>query len=325
MSAQPPAGPPRLAAARVRRSRSAPVPLAFNLLARGLLPCTRTRLQNRAEPATGRTLPLAPADAPVQFRPDLWVLQLRRPLHLLRRHVGRGLAAPGHLLCLTSPPPLARRGGDPGAAASGPRGRRFGRCCCLFTREGVLDAMLLADKLLPNPPLLLLCSRARASAARTSAPCSSRLPLEQSSPRPSAPCYSSWRAAPARPRSYSFSSCCRTRGPSFPRSPRPCRAAVPPAHAGLRATTGRPRGRKPWALPPLARGRSAPGAAAPTQARRTARIHAGLKRAEGGRQGKTPRKRRRRWGKRKDAKERENREEGEMEFSQGLVRKFRKL
>jgi hypothetical protein len=215
MSAQPPAGPPRLAAAPVRRSRSAPAPLALNLLARGLLPCTRTHLRNRAEPAAGRTLPLTPADTPVQFRPDLRVLQLRRPLHLLRRHVGRGPAVPGHLLCLTSPPPLARRGGDPGAAAAGPRGRRFGRCCCLFAREEVLDAMLLADKLLPNPPLLLLCSRTRASAARTSAPCSSRLPLEQSSPRPSAPCYSTWRAAPARPRSYSSSSCCRTRaGPA---------------------------------------------------------------------------------------------------------------
>jgi hypothetical protein len=74
MSAQPPAGPPRLAAAPVHRSRLAPTSLALNLLARGLLPCTRTRLQNRAEPATCRTLPLAPADAPVQFRPDLRVM-----------------------------------------------------------------------------------------------------------------------------------------------------------------------------------------------------------------------------------------------------------
>jgi hypothetical protein len=140
ISAQPPAGPPSLAAAPVRRSRPAPAPLAFNLLARGLLPCTRTRLRNRAKPATGRTLPLAPVDAPVRFRPDLRVLQLRRPLHLLRRHEGRGPAAPGHLLCLTSPPPLARRGGDPCATTAGPRGRRFGRSYCLLAREGVLGA-----------------------------------------------------------------------------------------------------------------------------------------------------------------------------------------
>jgi hypothetical protein len=69
-----------------RRSRSAFTPLALNLLARGLLPCTRTRLWNRAELATGRTLPLASADAPVQIRSDLRVLQLCRPLYLLRRH-----------------------------------------------------------------------------------------------------------------------------------------------------------------------------------------------------------------------------------------------
>jgi hypothetical protein len=95
MSAQPPAGPLRLAVAPVRRSRSTPTPLALNLLARGLLPRPRTRLRNRAEPATGRTLPLASADVPVQFRPDLRVLQLRRPLHLLRRHQGRPTTAAG--------------------------------------------------------------------------------------------------------------------------------------------------------------------------------------------------------------------------------------
>jgi hypothetical protein len=40
---------------------------------------------SRVEPATGRTLPLALANAPVQFRSVLWVLQLRRSLHVLRR------------------------------------------------------------------------------------------------------------------------------------------------------------------------------------------------------------------------------------------------
>jgi hypothetical protein len=38
---------------------------------------------NRAGPATGRTLPLAPADVLVQIRPDLRVLQLHCPFHLL--------------------------------------------------------------------------------------------------------------------------------------------------------------------------------------------------------------------------------------------------
>jgi hypothetical protein len=56
------------------------------LLARRQLPYTRTRLRNRAKSATGKTLAFALANAPVQFRSDLQVLQLRRPLHLLRRH-----------------------------------------------------------------------------------------------------------------------------------------------------------------------------------------------------------------------------------------------
>jgi hypothetical protein len=43
----------------------------------------------------GRTLPHALADAPVQFRLNLRVLQLRRPLHLLRCHLGRGLPTTG--------------------------------------------------------------------------------------------------------------------------------------------------------------------------------------------------------------------------------------
>jgi hypothetical protein len=53
-----------LVASPVRCSRFALTPLALNLLARDLLPCTRPRLRNQAEPATGKTLPLALANAP---------------------------------------------------------------------------------------------------------------------------------------------------------------------------------------------------------------------------------------------------------------------
>jgi hypothetical protein len=83
MPAQLPAGPPCLVTFLVRCSCFAPVSLALNLLVRGLLRCMRTRLRNRAEPATGKTLSLAIANAPIQFRSDLRVLQLRRPFHLL--------------------------------------------------------------------------------------------------------------------------------------------------------------------------------------------------------------------------------------------------
>jgi hypothetical protein len=50
----------------------------------GLLSCTHTRLLNRAEPATNIIIPLALANVPVRFCSVLWVLQLRRPLHLLQ-------------------------------------------------------------------------------------------------------------------------------------------------------------------------------------------------------------------------------------------------
>jgi hypothetical protein len=66
------AGPPCLVVSPVCCSRSTLTPLALNLLARDLLPCTRTRLRNQVEPATGETLPLALTNA-----------QLRRPFHLL--------------------------------------------------------------------------------------------------------------------------------------------------------------------------------------------------------------------------------------------------
>jgi hypothetical protein len=54
-----------------RRSRFASTPSASNLLVRGPLLCIRTRLQKRAESATGRTLSLASADVLVQIRTNL--------------------------------------------------------------------------------------------------------------------------------------------------------------------------------------------------------------------------------------------------------------
>jgi hypothetical protein len=53
------------------RSHFASTPSASNLLARGLLFCIHTRLQKRAELATGRTLSLASTDMLVQIRSDL--------------------------------------------------------------------------------------------------------------------------------------------------------------------------------------------------------------------------------------------------------------
>jgi hypothetical protein len=91
----PPAGPPRLVASPVRHFYPAPASMTPSLHARGRLPCIRTRLRNRAEPATGRTLLLVLADTPVQFRSDLRVLQLRRPFHLLRHHQDRSTTAAG--------------------------------------------------------------------------------------------------------------------------------------------------------------------------------------------------------------------------------------
>jgi hypothetical protein len=57
-----------------RCSHSASIPTAPNLLARGLLLSIRTRLRKRTELATGKTLPFALANEPVQFRSDLRIL-----------------------------------------------------------------------------------------------------------------------------------------------------------------------------------------------------------------------------------------------------------
>jgi hypothetical protein len=74
-----------------RRSRSASTPSTSNLLARGPLLCTRTRLQKRAESATGRTLSLASADMLVQIHSDLRL---------------RFAAFPPARRAITVPPPL---------------------------------------------------------------------------------------------------------------------------------------------------------------------------------------------------------------------------
>jgi hypothetical protein len=82
-----------------RRSCFASTPTAPNLLVRGLLLCMRPRLRKRAEPATGRTLSLASADALVQIRPDLR-LRFAAPHSPLCLREDRGLLAPGHLQIL---------------------------------------------------------------------------------------------------------------------------------------------------------------------------------------------------------------------------------
>jgi hypothetical protein len=327
MSAQPPAGPPRLAAAPVRRSRFAPASLALNLLARGLLPCTCTRLRNRAEPANGRTLPLAPADAPVQFRPDRLVPLLSFSFRARR---ATSIAA------------------SPSVASAAPR-----RALDVVEPwKEALDAMLLAEKLLPNPPLLLLYSLAHASAARTSTPCSSRLPPEQSSPRPSAPCYSSWRTALARPRRYSVRLLLPdphlglarphlhrrledlTHGAHRPAARRRslARACAAPAHARAACALG-PR-RASAARAPPRRARCSTRACVPAHSRRP--LGEGSPRApparpapsppapppgaaprEGGR-GKLPDRAAAGGGETKDAKEKKNRGEGEKGFPKDL-------
>jgi hypothetical protein len=85
-----------------RRSHSASTPSASNLFARGLLLCIRTRLQKRAESATGRTLSLASADVLVQIRLDLR-LHFAAPYSPPCLREDRGLLAPGHFQILHKP------------------------------------------------------------------------------------------------------------------------------------------------------------------------------------------------------------------------------
>jgi hypothetical protein len=108
-----------------RRFRSAFTPSASNLLARGLLLCIRTRLQKRAESATGRTLSLASADVLVQIRSDLRLRFAAFPPARLAKSVAASLsvasAAPRRALDVVEP------------------------------WKEALDVMLFADQLLSNP------------------------------------------------------------------------------------------------------------------------------------------------------------------------------
>jgi hypothetical protein len=107
------------------RFRSASIPSASNLLARGLLLCIRTRLQKRTESATGRTLSLASADVPVQIRSDLRLRFAAFPPARLAKSVTASLsvasAAPRRALDVVEP------------------------------WKEALDIMLFADQLLSNP------------------------------------------------------------------------------------------------------------------------------------------------------------------------------
>jgi hypothetical protein len=159
----------------------APVSTAPSLHARGPLPCTRIRLRKRAESATGRTFRSHPRTRQSNSaRTSAFAL----PLLLLAR-LAKSVAAS---LSVASAAP--RRALD-----------------VVEPWKETLDAMLFAGKLLPNPPLLLLCSLACASAIRTSAPRYSSsccwtharfgLATSQVPPRPSLPNYR--RARPRCP------------------------------------------------------------------------------------------------------------------------------
>jgi hypothetical protein len=73
-----------------------------------------------------------------------------------------------------------------------------------------LDAMLFADKLLPNPPLLLLCSLARASAARTSTRRYSSASAAGPALAPALPRLSAICARPCRVRPWPVSRVCHS-------------------------------------------------------------------------------------------------------------------
>jgi hypothetical protein len=135
-----------LVASPVRYSCSAPAPLALNLPAHGLLPCTHTRLRNRAESATDRTLSLASADALVQIRSDLRL---------------RFAAFPPARFAITALPPS--RGPRPACTRVVPS------VAFSSTASGVLYARLYCSR--ANPPatvaLQLLPHRARPSCTST--------------------------------------------------------------------------------------------------------------------------------------------------------------
>jgi hypothetical protein len=196
--------------------------------------------------------------------------------------------------------------------------------------------MLLADKLLPNPPLLLLCSCARASAARTSAPCYSSSsccrtctgPASHARPGLAAPLLRTPepRASLARAASDPFAS---ARTKARPHRGRALRGRMRQATAvrGLAAPrAGLPRAAAPH-LHPRARAcalqHREPRARSSTAS--PARIHADSKRAEGGRQGGNPQREAPPVGKKKGRQREEEQRGRRNRISQGLMRKFIKL
>jgi hypothetical protein len=193
----------------------------------GLL--SRTRLLNRVESATDKTLPLALANTPVQFRSDLRVLQLRRPLHTSS-------------LCTSSPcmvillPPVA----EPALASALPRRRSLHDRPCQGTTVRDLVALRAGLSRAATLHLRPRTPEPRASLARIALlltrlkpPCTSLLapgrspPLESCScthtltPPASAPCLlQPCRVVPAHPRSSAHfalpRTCCSTRAPASP-------------------------------------------------------------------------------------------------------------
>ncbi|PVH66145.1 hypothetical protein PAHAL_1G159700 [Panicum hallii] len=252
MSAQPPVGPSRLAAAPVRHSRSHKINepswlLVLHRAASGPSASTRTE----ARPHWGRALHG----------------RLRQAIS------ARGLAAPW--------------AGPPRAAA--PQLLPRTRACTLQRRQprAPLQRRLRAPPCTPSPVLRPLGH------------------LAGSAPGHLLVLHARGLAAPVRDHAKPL-----RRGSSRARAPARRRRS-PTGEEALGAAAACP-------------GKEAPGATSPAQARRTARIHAGLKR-RGREAGQAPQEEAPPVEQKKSTRERKNRGEGEIGFSQGLVRKFRKL
>jgi hypothetical protein len=231
-------------------------------------------------------------------------------------------------------------------ATPSPQGRRpWRRCClqtsCCRTRLCCSSApLLLLLLLLPDPPLLFLCSLATPPPP-AAGPVWAQLPtLTPAVPRRTCTCPSRVRpwlapcllrlSAPDQPPPPAAHAgpppgpphagpCCPRAGPRQAAAPE-LHPHAPALHAELRRAHTRA-----YALQPTS-SRACSSAAGPLQRHLhappvlccAARIHAGPPR--GGREAgeKSPEKRRCRWGKRKDAREMENREGREIEFSKDL-------
>jgi hypothetical protein len=299
-------------------------PLALNLLARGLLPCTRTRLRNRVEPATGPAPRIEPA--PRCSCPDLrmgegsspclaapWLLRARRaqPPPSLRSFSFRAHCA------ITAPST------SPRAGVYLQQGRALrGRPCRWNERD---------TRTTPPPPSVfpyLPC----AWTAAPPPPCATRTrrPSCTPQPRPAMPlaCEGGGprccRRSLGERRPLDVAAVCpgeerpRRRRPELRSSvARPLRRSSAPGHLGsfTRGALLPPCGTTPSRRQPLGgpRPRGPPACRPPTSAPppRAAPM-------EGGRGKKIPGQRCRRWGKRKDARERENREEGEIGLPKDL-------